>query len=349
MGFRVLDREGRVKGAVVGQAPVFFKGLRTTDVGMASGYNGPLGFDEVADTDGFYNGSRFQPTKPGWYDVSTTIVLSGGTSGTLIEMYLTQNVTASPPSVAQIKDGDMKSFRSDGWMTLTAGKRLFFNGTTDYAEVWVWINQAGTTLKGTGNVDTVFEAESVGPVGPAPSAPFMVSSLPAGVPHGTEVYYDPGGVNSGLWHMRYDAALNKWRWVGGGMLRSNLPVNATTTGGGSSYSTQLSDALIGCSMTVPFAGDYWVLTHCEGYFSGTGPINLAAGVLRTSTGGTGDAAPQVNGVDGGTTGNGIANLHNEGLLTGAAAGQLIAQAYLYTAQIVNYQARSFWVRPALVS
>lgn len=267
MSLKVYDTLGREKQALVGAAPVVVRAERVAgSTGMASGYNGPIFFDsEIADTDGVFTGSRFQPTKPGWYHVSTSITLSSATASLTPECYVLKNHVGvgGPASAAEVIEGGIFSTRSDGWVTMTLSGDVFLNGTTDYIEVWIWTPNATMALRGGLNEKTDFSVHSVAPVGPvaAGSPPPLVSSLPGAgaVPDGFEVYFVADPANGVLWHLRYGAAA-KWFVLGGPPLYAEV----LTTG---SKSTGTFDALAsaGPSIALPLPGDYDVTVgaHCN--------------------------------------------------------------------------------------
>lgn len=352
-----VDARLTVVEAAVGTTPVVFTAKRTTNSGTLTPATWTLiGIDEVFDSHGFYNGSKFQPTKGGFYHFTAQVFVGGVTAGSDTELAICKNGTV--PTVATTEEGGDYD-RSDSTGALRqAEATIFLNGSTDYVEVYLWCSAAGTSVIGNSQPKTTFSGFNVGQasvqyattqaqVPTVTSLTAGVGPIPNPIPEGFEVYVDPGGVNTGMWRLKYVSALSKWKWVGGGMLRSTLPADAATTGGGGSYSGTLTDGVDLCKLVVPFAGDYWGESRVGAYVAG-GITNLAGGIARSSaTGGTADASPQVWQYAG-SNGNSIANLEVDGLLTGAAAGQTLVQIYLYTAQIVNFVNRTFWVRPALV-
>jgi hypothetical protein len=245
---------------------------------MAVGYNGPLGFDEQVDTDNFFNNPRFQPTVAGWYELTVEIVLSGLGSGGQAELYLTQNDTAAantPPVSASIRASDYKAARADGWTTLWVTAALYFNGTTDYAEIKLWVAVA-CALRG-GVYRSQFEASGItqqGPPGPVGSPP-RVTSLTAGVggmptiiSDGLEVYFVADVANGVMWHLKYNAGSTspyKWELVGG------PPLVATVVGSdtGAADGTFRDYTTIGPQIVTPLAGD-WDIESMANIFSGVG-------------------------------------------------------------------------------
>src|SRR4051812_22380129 len=76
------------------------------------------------------------------------------------------------------------------------------------------------------------------------NAPARVTSLPVSPVDGQEVYYVADATNGVLWHLRYNAAsasAYKWEFVGGSPLESSSASNAQTTGGGTFFTTTLTD------------------------------------------------------------------------------------------------------------
>lgn len=352
-GLKVYDALGREKHALVSSAPVIVKGARTTNTGaLAANYNGPLAIDEVTDTDGLYNGTRFQPTKPGYYRVASQLCLSSATVGIDYQMFIVKNgLISGSPQGNEMGSGFMRA--QSTFVELQAVATVFLNGTTDFVEVFVWLGTAGAILRGDTSPKTLLYVESVAPVGPiaAGGPPPLVSSLPGAgtVPDGFEVYYAADPANGVLWHLRYNAAAAKWDAVGTpAFIETALFGGSNTLGGGSSYSTQLVDGTGIVKMSPPLAGDYWVYSRCVGVANDGTVRNASAGVLKA-----GDASPDVSGKAvgycGTPTGGGWANLWAEGRINGVVAGtDKLFMAYLYTAAVIAYSNRQFGIRPIRV-
>lgn len=148
----------------VGNPPVYFKAQRTTDQALtAASYTGPIGFDEVSDSDNFYNGTRFQPSRAGWYRVTASVVMNGlGTANP--EVVICKNGTLATVSSTGVA-ANVVATRADNWASGNPTVLIYFNGTTDYVEVYVYSATTGT-IKGVANEKTYFEAEAVGAAGP---------------------------------------------------------------------------------------------------------------------------------------------------------------------------------------
>lgn len=96
--------------------------------------------------------------------------------------------------------------------------------------------------------------------------PTVVTSLPGAPTDGQEVYYSTGGV---LWHLRYDSASAKWKFLGGPPLTSITFSPAATASG--TYAP-----IDGPTVAVPLPGDYLVRLSTNGNGSAVAVTGLAA-------------------------------------------------------------------------
>jgi len=204
--YRRLAGSGGGGGGSAG-TPVYFRGARNTDLALsAAAWIGPIAFVETDDSDNFYNGTKFQPTRAGWYRVAATVVMNGlGTANP--EVAICKNgtlATAGSTAVAV----DVVATRADAWASGNPSALVYFNGTSDYAEVYVYSATTGT-IKGTSNEKTYFEGEGIGSAGP------VGATGPAG---------PAGVVNRGAWSAATAYAVNDavtyqgsmyWRKVAG--------------------------------------------------------------------------------------------------------------------------------------
>lgn len=162
-GPEVLMADGAIKRQGDSLVPqgVAFRALRVTDAGQGTAWNGPVAFDaKVFDPFGFFDGTKFQPKIAGYYRLSTNLVLSGGTSGAQLEVAIAKNGTIGTIGTTQQVTA-LPAFRSDGWGGANVTDIIYFNGTTDYAEVYDWMS-ASATLRGTAGERTSFSAELIG-------------------------------------------------------------------------------------------------------------------------------------------------------------------------------------------
>lgn len=120
----------------------YFRAKRSATVGLAASWNGPIGFDsEDADPLNQFNGSRFQPKAPGWYRCSSTIMLNGLTASASPELHIRKNGSSII--------SDFQQARSDGYVTASVETLVYFNGASDYVEVFIWMPAAGASLVAT--------------------------------------------------------------------------------------------------------------------------------------------------------------------------------------------------------
>lgn len=84
---------------------------------------------------------RFQPSVPGWYKVTLNVKANTGTAGETCQAVLYKNG-------ASYKTGQYMSVTATSTFVSTVNSLLFFNGTTDYIEGYVYLPAAVTTLLG---------------------------------------------------------------------------------------------------------------------------------------------------------------------------------------------------------
>lgn len=151
---RIKDRQG------VPSQLVAFRGQRSANGSIASGWTGPHSFDEVFDSHSAYNGSKFQPPVPGYYRFSAMVPISNLTSGTNIEVSVNKNGTLGTVTGTQYATA-LEAARSDGWALGVVTDIVYLNGTTDYLEVYVYSAVAGT-LQGAASEHSIFSGHLVG-------------------------------------------------------------------------------------------------------------------------------------------------------------------------------------------
>jgi hypothetical protein len=95
---------------------------------------------ELFDTDNCFDSTtnyRFTPTKAGYYQLSATAEFGGQTLRTFVTLY--RNGTRY--SDLAVVDGGYGT-------TLSGSDLIYFNGSTDYAEVYVYVNSSSVAVQG---------------------------------------------------------------------------------------------------------------------------------------------------------------------------------------------------------
>jgi hypothetical protein len=280
------------------------------------------------------------------------------------------SLSGSNPSIAFRKYPDGR-VRIRGVVAGTAGGTIFtlpvgyrpsgyvrfvcqdLSGGTTFVQCYVAADGSVTKLGSSGQVDLSaieFDTESVISYPTAViNVPPVVTSLPASPADGQEVYYLADATNGVLWHLKYRAGSSsayKWEFVGGSPLESYSSANAQTTGGGSLWSSQLSDGTSIVGVDLPLAGDY--LAEWNGMVG-----RAAAATTQT---GIGVARP--NAGDPNTPANGyiVTTVYGSGAVHDCSGrsklpGCVIGRAplvYLYTAQIEIFYQRRLTITPVRV-
>ena len=95
---------------------------------------------------------RFQPNVAGFYQVTACVTGSGVTAG-LTNVLLYKNGTASR-TISNLPN-------TIGYIAVSGSALMYFNGTTDYAEVYVYQTTGTGNFMYNGSVDTFFQAHFV--------------------------------------------------------------------------------------------------------------------------------------------------------------------------------------------
>ena len=115
--------------------PTFRAFRGTTDQTFSAATQTRVQFnDETWDTDGCFDSTtnyRFTPNKAGYYQLSTT-VLAFGNSGTEVILSLRKNNV----TFALLVDEQISSLT---YQTVSGDTLQYFNGTTDYADVFIYV------------------------------------------------------------------------------------------------------------------------------------------------------------------------------------------------------------------
>jgi hypothetical protein len=177
----------------------------------------------------------------------------------------------------------------------------------------------------------------------------LVSVLPPSPADGQVIDYVADSANGVIWRFRYRAAsasTYKWELVGGSPLESANLTNAQTPGGGTFFSTTLTDGDRIVAVALPLAGDYLAEWNAMVGHAATVTTSPAIGVYRPNAG-------EPNTPSGGyqqTTAYGSGALHTlsgRSRLNGCVVGNA-AMAYLYTSQIEIFYQRRLAITPVRV-
>lgn len=149
-------------GVIAAPTPALFQGQRTTDFAIGgAGYTGPVGFDELYDSNNWYDGVKFNPKLAGWYQINACMVFSGlGVSNP--EVILAKNGTIANAGTTAGVASSVLATRADNWAGGNLSKLVFMNGTTDYLEIYCYTATAAT-VRGASNERTFFEGVFVRP------------------------------------------------------------------------------------------------------------------------------------------------------------------------------------------
>jgi len=109
---------------------------------------------ESFDTDNCFDSTtnyRFTPTKAGYYQMSSNIAFSGAGATTIKEVYIYKNGSRYTDLFSSNGSGTPGATCNNGSSTL-----VYFNGTTDYAEVYVYDSDATARNIVNGEAQTTF-------------------------------------------------------------------------------------------------------------------------------------------------------------------------------------------------
>lgn len=177
----------------------------------------------------------------------------------------------------------------------------------------------------------------------------VMTSLPTSPVDGQVIYYMADATNGVVWQLRYNAAsasVYKWEFVGGSPLESSSPTNAQTTGGGTFYTTTLTDGTAIVSVPLPLAGDYLAEWNAMTGHAAAATTQPGIGVWRPNAG-------EPNTPSGGyivTSSYGSGSVHDasgRSRLTSCIVGPA-SMVYLYTAQVEIFYQRRLTITPVRV-
>ena len=164
-----------------GLAPLLVRARRTSDTAGSTGYQGPVSFaTEDFDADGAWNGTRFQPTRAGYYVINAN-VMALGTNGQSSIAFLVKNQAGGtyPAGTGETLATTSLTAGAPAAINHPVNALVYLNGTTDYVEVFFWF-QTGATIYG-GSNRSIFEAHGVGSsAGPQGATGAAGLGLPAG-------------------------------------------------------------------------------------------------------------------------------------------------------------------------
>lgn len=152
----------------IGLPPIVVKARHTTSYSPSGGTYFGVGWNtEDADTNSIWDGTKFQPTRAGWYEITAALPIdnASGTSSDL-NMYLVKNRTGTYPATGTTEAQDTKRIfpaQGETLAKLELTQVVYFNGTTDFVEVYINF----TNGRVVGSTANTFGAVSVGAVGPA--------------------------------------------------------------------------------------------------------------------------------------------------------------------------------------
>jgi hypothetical protein len=91
---------------------------------------------EQFDSDNYFASSRFTPLKAGYYNLSVGLSFEGSGSGL--------NITAIYKNGSQ--DRAINRYNTDGNCIVSASGMVYFNGSTDYAEIYVYSTRTSPSI-----------------------------------------------------------------------------------------------------------------------------------------------------------------------------------------------------------
>jgi hypothetical protein len=139
---------------VAGTGPMFSAYLSAAASVAANAWVKVVCNTEEFDTNGFHDiaSGRFQPTIAGYYLITGMVNLSGGSTG--------GGMVGIAKNNGLFKRGNIVATSSTLGTGCLVSALVYFNGTTDYVELWVYAPTATTTNAGTGS-DTYFQGMMV--------------------------------------------------------------------------------------------------------------------------------------------------------------------------------------------
>lgn len=120
--------------------PAFFA-YRTSNQSLTANVVTQVQFNaELFDTDNYFSSNAFTPLKAGYYQLNATLGFYSTTSGAEFQVRIYKNGAA----YCQGTDTDLVGGFGGG----SAGTLMYFNGTTDYATVYAYVNSGTCNIQG---------------------------------------------------------------------------------------------------------------------------------------------------------------------------------------------------------
>ena len=128
------------KGFTVGAtAAPAFSAYQTTGTSLSAGTTTKVLFDtKKFDTNSNFASSRFTPTVAGYYQMNACVFVSGTVSVLLTIL----------SGSSESKSGSLTNIGGQGQSASMVSSVMYFNGSTDYVEIYVYSSNALTTLNG---------------------------------------------------------------------------------------------------------------------------------------------------------------------------------------------------------
>ena len=128
------------KGFTVGAtAAPTFSAYQTTGTSLSAGTTTKVLFDtKKFDTNSNFASSRFTPTVAGYYQMNACVFVSGTVSVLLTIL----------SGSSESKSGSLTNIGGQGQSASMVSSVMYFNGSTDYVEIYVYSSNALTTLNG---------------------------------------------------------------------------------------------------------------------------------------------------------------------------------------------------------
>jgi hypothetical protein len=174
----------------------------------------------------------------------------------------------------------------------------------------------------------------------------LVSVLPTSPVDGQVIDFLASATDGVIWRFRYRAASTspyKWECVGGAPWATPPINNASTTGGGSLWTTTLTEGTALVGINLPLAGDYFATWNGMVGYGPTATTQPGMGIFRPNESGT----PYVSIVSTAYGNGAVHDVSGSGRLMGCTVGRA-AMAYLYTAQVVTFYQRLMSILPIRV-
>ena len=130
--------QAEIATGVAGKGPAFSAYQSVAQTGISNTTNTKLTIDtEEFDTNNNYASSRFTPTVAGYYQINGGVTSPSITGTTSINCVIYKNGT-------QYKTGSTGRSTPSNYPVSNVGALVYFNGSTDYVELYVYGDMGGT-------------------------------------------------------------------------------------------------------------------------------------------------------------------------------------------------------------